>query len=125
MLKQKIILVADDNIAMKNLYKTKLNRYNIITADDGARAIKMIKHEKPNLVLLDILIPEKDGYEVMLEIKKDKDEKVRNTPFFIVTNLASEQDIQEAEELGIVDYVVKARTAPEVLIEKINKYLNK
>jgi two-component system, OmpR family, alkaline phosphatase synthesis response regulator PhoP len=123
--KQKKIIIADGDIATTEMYKEKLGEYDIMTADNGTSAIKMIKQEKPDLVLLEILISEKDGFEVMWEIKKNKDEKIRSTPFFIFSRLASEQDKYEAEELGIAGYEIKTKITVAELIEKINKFLKK
>ncbi|MDF1498001.1 MAG: response regulator [Patescibacteria group bacterium] len=125
--KIKKIAVVEDEAAIMDIYKIKLklSGYQVVTAENGDVAIKIIKKEKPDLVLLDILLPKKDGFEVLDEIRKSEDEKIKSTPVIITSNLSNEEDIQEAKNIGIVDYVIKAKSTPLEIIKKIDKFFNK
>jgi len=125
--KIKKIAVVEDEAAIMDIYKIKLklSGYQVVTAENGDVAIKIIKKEKPDLVLLDILLPKKDGFEVLDEIRKSEDEKIKSTPVIITSNLSNEEDIQEAKNIGIVDYVIKAKSTPSDIIKKIDKFFNK
>jgi len=122
--KHKIALI-EDNADIREMYKMKLelSGYNIITAEDGKEAVKLVKKENPDLVLLDVLLPKKDGFEVLKEIKNSKDEKIKSIPIIMLSNLSSREDINEAKKLGASDYFVKAKTSPGEIVEKISGFL--
>jgi DNA-binding response OmpR family regulator len=121
--KHKIALVEDDaNIREMYKMKLELSGYNIITAENGKEAMELVKKENPELVLLDILLPKKDGFEVLKEIKDSKDEKVKSIPVVMLSNLSSKEDISEAKKLGASDYFVKAKIAPGKVAEKVKRF---
>jgi len=121
---KKIVLVEDDTI-IKEMYKMKLEMegYNVVCADDGEEALKVIKEESPDLVLLDILMPKKDGFEVLKELKDSQDGGVKSIPVIMLTNLSNREDIAEAEKLGAVDYIVKAKASPDEIVNKIKTFV--
>lgn len=121
--KHKIALVEDD-ADIREMYKMKLelNGYDVLTAEDGKEAMELIKKANPNLVLLDILLPKKDGFEVLKEIKDSTDEKVKSVPVIMLSNLSSKEDIEEAKKLGASDYFIKAKTSPREIVEKIGGF---
>ena len=121
--KRKIALIEDD-ASIREMYKMKLelSGYNIVTAEDGKEAVELVKKENPDLILLDILLPKKDGFEVLEEIKNSKDEKVKSIPIIMLSNLSSKEDISEAKKLGASDYFVKAKIAPEEVAEKVRRF---
>jgi DNA-binding response OmpR family regulator len=121
--KQKILLVEDD-VNIREMYKMKLelSGYNIITAEDGKMAVDLIKKENPDLALLDILLPKKDGFEVLKEIKDSKNKKIKSIPVIMLSNLSNKEDISEAKRLGAVDYFVKAKISPGEIVEKVNEF---
>ncbi len=122
----KKVVVVEDDFDIRKIYELKLSSsgYKVITADNGTKAIRTIKKEKPDLVLLDILIPKKDGFEVIKELKKAKDAKIKLVPVFILSNLSSEEDIYEAKNLGVKEYIIKAKSSPDDVVVKINKFFN-
>ncbi|MDF1497876.1 MAG: response regulator [Patescibacteria group bacterium] len=122
-MKQKILLVEDDT-EIREIYKLKftLNDYNIITIEDGALAIKKIKDELPDIVLLDILLPNKDGFEILKEIKDSKEERINSIPVFMLSNLSNEADIEEAKKLGALNYIVKAKNKPKDVVDAVDKF---
>lgn len=122
--KHKIALVEDDaNIREMYKMKLELGGYDVITAEDGKEAVELVKKENPDLVLLDILLPKKDGFEVLKEIKGSKDEKIKSTPVIMLSNLSGREDIDEAKKLGASDYFVKAKTSPKEIVEKVDGFL--
>ncbi len=120
---KKIALIEDDiNIGEMYKIKLELSGYSVVTAEDGKSGLKLIEKEKPDLVLLDILLPKKDGFEVLEEIKKSKDEKIKSIPIIAMSNLSSNEDINEAKRLGASDYLVKAKTSPRDITDKIGAF---
>ncbi len=121
---KKILLVEDDeNIREMYQMKLEMERYEVITASDGKKASELIKKEKLDLVLLDILLPKKDGFEVLEEIRRSKNESVKNIPVIIISNLSHPDDRQEAKRLDVFDYLVKAEVTPQEIADKANKAL--
>lgn len=122
----KIALIEDDP-DLQDMFnmKLKLEGYRAVCADNGADAIKLINKEKPDMILLDLLLPKMDGFEVLKSIRKSKDKKIRTTPVIVVTNLSSEEDVQEARKLGADEYLLKVRITPSIVIKKISKLFSK
>ena len=121
--KHKIALIEDDaNIRKMYRMKLELSGYNVLTAEDGKEAVELIKKANPDLVLLDILLPKKDGFEVLKEIKDSTDKKIKSIPVIMLSNLSSKEDISEAKQLGASDYFVKAKINPKEVAEKVNEF---
>lgn len=120
----KIILVEDDK-DLREMYKTKLEikGCKILTAIDGISALNLIGSTKPDLILLDILIPKKDGFEVLRNIRNSKDQILRSIPVIVISNLASKEDRYEAEKLGISGYLIKSNVSLAQVVEAVNKTL--
>ena len=116
----KKILVVDDDASVTSLIKTRLeaNLYSVMTAKNGEEGLKILKEEKPDLIICDIMMPKLDGYTFVLEVKKLED--FRKTPIIILTVKAGMQDIFKVE--GVNEYVVKP-FEDEVLLERVKKCL--
>ncbi len=121
--KSKKILLAEDDKFISLAYLDGLKRagYDVEHAKDGKEALEKIKSYNPDLVFLDIIMPEMNGFEVLEEIKKD--EKFKNLPVIILSNLGQDTDITKGKELGAVDYLIKANFSMAEVIEKIEFYL--
>lgn len=121
--KIKIVLAEDDRF-ISIAYKDGLTRagFEVIHAADGSEAIKKIKSEKPDIILLDIIMPEKNGFEVLEEIKKDAE--VKDIPVIILSNLGQDSDIKKGKELGAVDYFVKSNLSMAEVVEKVTDHIN-
>ena len=119
------ILFVEDDVFLSSVLKNRLLKENfeVVLAHDGEEAIKLLKTEKPNLILLDLILPKKSGFEVMEEIRSDPSLAVEEVPIIIISNLGQETDIQKGEELGAVEYFVKAKTSLDDLVEKIKEFL--
>ena len=116
--KKHILLVEDDEF-LAELYATKLNLegFEVSLASDGEKGLKLIKEENPDLVLLDIIMPKMDGFEVLKQIKSDK--KTKSIPVILLTNLSQKDEVKKGLELGAVDYLIKAHFMPSEVVKKI------
>jgi len=125
-LKRKIALIEDDENT-REMYRIKLelNGYEVATAESGKKALNLVKKEKPDLVLLDILLPEKDGFEILKEIREATGKSVKTVPVIVLSNLSNKEDIEEAKKLGAVGYFVKAKITPKEMVEKVEKFFKK
>ena len=117
------ILIAEDDRFLRMAYTYELTEegFEVVTAVDGIEALSRMKEKVFDLVLLDILMPRMDGFEVLREIQKD--ETLKKVPVIMLTNLGQEKDIKECEKLGAVDYFIKSDHALTVLVEKLKKRL--
>jgi DNA-binding response OmpR family regulator len=121
--KKKNILIAEDDQMISSMYKTKFNAdgYNVFIADNGTDALNIAKKEKIDLILLDIIMPQLDGFSVLRELKKIS--KFKKTPIVLLTNLGTEEDMKKGKELGAKDYIVKASFTPADISKKVKEYL--
>lgn len=119
----KKVLVIEDDSMLSSMYKMKLTDagYQAVIANEGNAGLEAAKKEKPELILLDIMMPMMDGFAVLAELRKDS--SLKETPVIIMTNLGTNDDIEKGKKLGATDYVVKADLTPAQIVEKIKKYL--
>lgn len=119
---KKILIVEDDKF-LRGLIVQKLSQedYDTVEAVDGEQGIKKIKSEKPDLILLDLILPGVDGFEVLSKIKEDPG--LSNIPVIILSNLGQRDDVEKGLKLGAVDYLIKAHFTPGEIIEKIKTAL--
>jgi CheY-like chemotaxis protein len=119
----KKILIVEDNQFLRELIGQKLvnEKYTIIEAENGEEALKKIKKEKPDLILLDLILPGIDGFEVLSQIKIDP--VLAKIPVIILSNLGQKDDIEKGLKIGANDYLIKAHFTPEGVIGKIKKIL--
>jgi DNA-binding response OmpR family regulator len=122
--KPKIMLVEDDSFVV-DIYQTKLSQegYEVIQAENGIEAIKKLEKEIPDMILLDIIMPYVDGLQVLKKIKSD--ERLKNVPVILLTNLSQKEDINDGLGLGADDYLIKSHFTPSEVLEKIKKYFKK
>ena len=114
----KILIVEDDKF-LRDLISQKLLRegFDVATAVDGEDGINKVKEEKPDLVLLDLILPGIDGFEVLGKIREDS--AFADLPVIILSNLGQKEDIEKGIQLGAVDYLIKAHFTPQEVIDKI------
>lgn len=118
-IKKKILVIEDDKY-LWNAYNEKLtgSGFEVKLASDGEEALKMIAEFQPTLILLDIVIPKKDGFAVLEEIKKNT--VWQNIPVIVTSNLSQQEDVSRSMQLGARDFIVKSDTSINELVEKIN-----
>ncbi len=118
----KKILLVEDEPMLGNLLKQRLvkENYEVVQARDGAEAIRFLKTDNVDLVLLDIILPKMSGFEVMEAINSDP--SIHSAPIVIVSNLGQEGDVERGQQLGAVGYFIKAQLSIEELISKIKEF---
>ena len=119
---KKILIVEDDKF-LRDLISQKLTKegYEVDEAIDGEEGVKMIKEVKPDLVLLDLILPGIDGFEVLVKMKENS--SISSTPVIILSNLGQKEDVEKGLKLGAVDYLIKAHFTPGEIIDKIRAVL--
>lgn len=120
----KILLVEDDKM-LADMYITKFSKegLQVMRAEDGAKGLEIAKKERPDLVLLDIIMPKLDGFAVLRELRKDP--SMSNTHVLLLTNLGQSEDVNKGKELGADDYFIKANHTPAEIVEKVKYMLTK
>lgn len=122
--KTKILIIEDDRFIAK-MYQTKLNLegYDVDVAENGVLGVEKIKSFLPDLVLLDILMPEMDGFGVLEAVRSE--EGISKVPFIIMSNLAQEDHVKKASAFGVKDYIIKSQYTPLEVVKKIEEVLAK
>lgn len=115
------ILLVDDDEAIMTVFSTVLQKdgHSIITANNGQNGLEKAKNEKPQLILLDQVLPDIQGNEVLKTLKQDLDTK--DIPVAILSNFGQNELIQEAINSGALDYILKYQIEPEDLINKVKE----
>jgi len=115
---KKILIVEDDKFLRELIVRKLLGEgYNVVEAVDGEEAIIKIKENKPDLILLDLILPGADGFEVLSKTKADP--LVASIPVIVLSNLGQKEDVERGLKLGAVDYLIKAHFTPGEIVEKI------
>lgn len=119
----KILFVDDDNF-LRKVYQAELSErnYQVILAADGLEGLEKAQLEDPDLIILDMIMPKKNGFEVLTELQRNP--KTRSIPVIILSNLEQEDDKKKGIDLGAVDYLKKDSMTLDLLVEKISQYLN-
>ncbi len=121
---KKILIIEDDKF-LRELISQKLLKegYVVNEAIDGEDGIKKTREDKPDLILLDLILPGIDGFEVLSQIKTDP--SLATIPVIILSNLGQREDVEKGLKLGAVDYLIKAHFTPGEIIEKVNAAFSK
>jgi len=119
----KTILFIEDESALQKTFGEILRQegYEMISALDGEIGLKLAQNKKPDLILLDLILPKMHGFEVLKKLKEDQETK--EIPVIVLTNLERIEDIDKALELGATTYLVKAQYSLAEVVEKIKKAL--
>lgn len=122
---EKTILLVEDDSFVSDIYQKKIESegFKIVTAENGVEAIKKLNEIVPDLILLDIVMPYMDGMDVLKEIKAN--DKWKNIPVILLTNLSEKEKIEEAIGIGANDYLIKSHFTPSEVISKVNLILKK
>lgn len=123
MTKRYMILLAEDETYIRLAYQINFERvgYKVITAQDGVEAIELARLHKPDLILLDLIMPRKNGLEALAELKKDPQTKM--IPIVALTNLSQTTDEKEVRRLGAADFIIKSNHSMKSVLARIEKYL--
>jgi len=124
MLEEKVVLVVDDDLTLLEMYVERIKAEGaiVVEARDGEEALERIGETKPNIIMLDIMMPKMNGFDVLKKIKSDPE--TASIPVIILTALSDDQKKKQGMELGADDYIVKAETLPVDVVAKITKLLS-
>ena len=118
-----VLLVEDDPFLQKVLRQRLIDEgVNVVVEGDGAAAIEGVKEKKPDLVLLDLILPKKSGFEVLSELRKMP--AYKHLPVVVLSNLGQQEDVEQMEKLGIREYLVKADFSLSEMVEKVLSHLD-
>jgi len=123
-MKQKILMIEDDKF-LRKIYRDKLTRagFDFIEATNGEEGLNKVISESPDLVLLDLILPRKNGFDVLIEMKRN--ENTKKIPVIILSNLGQESDIKRGLELGAQDYLVKPEISLSEVVDKVKEWIIK
>lgn len=107
---------------ISGMYKIKLTQegYEVVLASNGVDAIEMVEREKPDLILLDVIMPGLDGFSVLEDFRQNKK---LTTPIILLTNLGTDEDKKKGEAMGASSYLLKASMTPNEVSAEVKKYL--
>ena len=121
---KKILFIEDEPNLQKTMEKILVQEgFEILGALDGEKGLELIKKEKPDLILLDLILPKKDGFEVLKEMKEN--EELKNIPVIVLTNLEGMGDVEKALSLGATTYLIKANYELDDVVKRIKQILEK
>lgn len=120
--KNKILIIEDETALLYALQaQLSQNGFEILTATQGSEGLEKIKRFNPDLIVLDVLLPDMHGFEVLKQIKKDP--KIKNIPVIILSNVGEKETVEEGLKLGADDYIIKTKHTLEEVLEKIKQAL--
>jgi len=121
---KKILLIEDEPVLV-DLFKDKFSKegFDIITAFDSESGLQVARIEKPDLIILDILLPTRNGIDLLKKLRVEKE--ISKTPVLVYSCLDAPDIKNDALKLGVIEYLLKTKYTPDQLVEKIKEYLNK
>src|SRR5690242_15807701 len=113
-MKNRKVLIVEDDMFLRSIYTTYLQQQNseVFEASDGQEALDLIEKELPAVIVLDIMLPKLDGFEVLSQVRSNANKSIATIPVIMLSNLWEEDDVKRAFELGANDYMFKARVTP-------------
>ena len=124
-----LILIAEDETILSKTLKDEfeLAGFRVILAFNGNETLEQMKSKtaKPDLVLLDLMMPTLNGFRVLEEIQKDRVHNLKNIPVVVLSNLGQDAEIKEALKLGVADYFIKSKHPISDVVEKVKELLEK
>ena len=119
------VVIIDDELALLKMYSMALTSagMEVVTASDGLAGLEIVKEQKPDIVLLDIIMPKCNGLDILKTIKENPE--IKDIPVVLLTNLPKECSEEKAKELGAIGYNVKAQTEPAEVVNIVNNALKK
>lgn len=122
MVKKKILLVEDDDFFRELIFK-KLQKedFDVSASKNGNEALSYLRSNAPDLVILDLILPDLSGYEILEAIKKEP--RTQGAPVVVLSNLGQQEDDEKAKSLGAADFMIKVNFTLEEIVEKIKNFL--
>jgi DNA-binding response OmpR family regulator len=118
------VLLVEDSKAIQQMYRNKLmmEQFAVVTADNGMEAIKALSLSKPDIILLDLMMPIMDGYKVLQVVKTDQ--KFKDLPVLVFSAKGQPDEVEKALSLGASGFIVKSVTKPNEVVERIRSILS-
>ena len=124
--KIKVLMIEDDPFFAELCSRAlESEGYDVVVATDGEKGLVEVKEENPDFILLDIILPEMNGLEVLRNIRKDPDPKIANKSVIILSNLYAKKEEEEGKELNADDYLIKANITSDELLVKIKEVMDR
>lgn len=123
--KNTTILLVEDDKFLEDIFATRLQNegYTVLVAPDGETGLKLASEKHPHLILLDIILPQMDGWEVLERLQSQ--EMTREIPVILLTNLGHEEDVEKGLKSGAAGYLIKAQYTPTEVVNKVKEVLDK
>ena len=123
MLKKDTILLIEDDPLLIDIYSTKFKEagFEIQVADSGEKALSLLKKVSPSVIIMDIVLPHVDGWELLAVAQKQ--ENLRNTKIVVLSNLGQKEEIEKGISLGAARYLIKAHYTPSQVVEEVRELL--
>ncbi len=123
-LKKKVLIIEDEDI-MVDLIQKKLEKegYQVTVARNGEEGLDLIRKKMPNLILLDIVMPKMNGFEVMEELNKDPE--LKKIPIIVISNSGQPVELNKVKEMGAKDWLIKTQFEPHEVLEKVIKQIGR
>ena len=117
------VLLVEDDTFLASIYRTRFEQegFKIMVAENGQEALEIARKKRPDIILLDILLPHMDGFAVLAELKKDKN--IGQVPVILLTNLGQKEDVEKGLALGATAYLIKAHCRPSETVTQVKKVL--
>lgn len=117
------VLIVEDEEALRKVLQEKLQRagFETFAAKDGIEGWNMAKSKNPDMILLDLIMPKRDGFEVLGMLKQD--EELKTIPVIVLSNLAEDENLKKALQMGAEDYFVKSQHPINEVVEKVQSHL--
>ncbi len=124
---QKKVLIIEDEKILAEMYKDKFiqAKLEVFSAIESREGLKLAKEEKPDLILLDILLPRENGITFLTWLRAEEDLEINSIPVIVFSNFDDPETKKEAIRLGVIDYLIKTNYTPQEIIEKVQDYFNK
>ena len=119
---KKILIIEDEELIVDLLQKKlTIEGYTVSVARNGEEGLKLMRESKPDIILLDIIMPKKGGFEVMEEMQKDKE--LKKISVIVISNSGQPVELDRAQKLGARDWLIKTEFNPQEVIEKVKKQI--
>ncbi|MEK9175652.1 MAG: response regulator [Patescibacteria group bacterium] len=121
--KKPIIFIVEDDPFILRVYERKLAKegFNVSLSTNGLEAFDRIKETRPDLIVLDLVMPIKDGFELITDLKNNQD--LKNIPIVVLTNLRQKKDIERVKLLGVAEYLIKSDNSIQGIVSRIKEVL--
>jgi CheY-like chemotaxis protein len=120
-LEKKVLVIEDDMNYRTNIVNSLFREFSVSEAEDGEQAIDKILSYKPDVIVLDLLLPKLDGFEVLTRIRQYPDPKIAQIPVVILSNLSENEDVLKTQKLNVSAYFVKSNTTLEEVLQRIRQ----